>query len=115
MRSRSSRTTPTTTARRSSRRLRLVSEHHAETLALREQFNTAEQQKDASSLGMWVFLITEVMFFGGMFAAYTVYRSIYPGVFGAASRTLNATIGAINTAVLLCSSFTMVMAPMAAF
>jgi cytochrome c oxidase subunit 3 len=81
-----------------------------ETLALREQFNTAEQQKDASSLGMWIFLITEVMFFGGMFAAYTVYRSIYPGVFGAASRTLNATLGAINTAVLLCSSFTMALA-----
>jgi cytochrome c oxidase subunit 3 len=81
-----------------------------ETLALREQFNTAEQQKDASGLGMWIFLITEVMFFGGMFAAYTVYRNIYPGVFGAASRTLNTTIGALNTAVLLCSSFTMVLA-----
>ena len=88
----------------------MVSEPHVETLALREQFNTAEQQKDASSLGMWIFLITEVMFFGGMFAAYTVYRSAYPGVFGAASRTLNATIGAINTAVLLCSSFTMALA-----
>ena len=88
----------------------MVSEPRVETLALREQFNTAEQQKDASSLGMWIFLITEVMFFGGMFAAYTVYRSAYPGVFGAASRTLNATIGAINTAVLLCSSFTMALA-----
>jgi cytochrome c oxidase subunit 3 len=88
----------------------LVSEPHVETLALREQFNSAEQQKDASNLGMWVFLITEVMFFGGMFLAYSVYRSAYPGVFGAASRTLNATIGAINTAVLLCSSFTMVLA-----
>ena len=92
----------------------MVSEPHVETLALREQFNTAEQQKDASSLGMWIFLITEVMFFGGMFAAYTVYRSAYPGVFGAASRTLNAAIGAINTAVLLCSSFTMVLAVRAA-
>ena len=88
----------------------MVSEPHVETPALREQFNTAEQQKDASGLGMWIFLITEVMFFGGMFAAYTVYRHIYPGVFGAASRTLNTTIGAINTAVLLCSSFTMVLA-----
>ena len=88
----------------------MVSEPHVETPALREQFNTAEQQKDASGLGMWIFLITEVMFFGGMFAAYTVYRNIYPGVFGAASRTLNTTIGAINTAVLLCSSFTMALA-----
>ncbi|MBZ5581984.1 MAG: cytochrome c oxidase subunit 3 family protein [Acidobacteriia bacterium] len=59
---------------------------------------------------MWVFLITEIMFFGGMFLAYTAYRSWYPNVFGAASRTLNATIGAINTAVLLCSSYTMVLA-----
>ena len=88
----------------------MVSEPHVETLALREQFNSAEQQKDASNLGMWVFLITEVMFFGGMFLAYSVYRSAYPAVFGAASRTLNATIGAINTAVLLGSSFTMVLA-----
>ena len=88
----------------------MVSEPHVESPELREQFNTAEQQKDASGLGMWLFLITEVMFFGGMFAAYTVYRNMYPGVFGAASRTLNATIGAINTAVLLCSSFTMVLA-----
>jgi len=81
-----------------------------ETLALREQFDTPAQQKDASSLGMWIFLVTEVMFFGGMFLAYTVYRNMYPAVFGAASRSLNATIGAINTAVLLCSSFTMVLA-----
>ena len=83
---------------------------HVETLALREQFNTAEQQKDASTLGMWIFLITEIMFFGGMFAAYTVYRSWYPDVFATASSSLNAVIGALNTAVLLCSSFTMVLA-----
>jgi cytochrome c oxidase subunit III len=87
---------------------------HAESLALREQFDTAEQQKDASTLGMWVFLITEVMFFGGMFLAYTVYRDIYFSVFALASSSLNVTIGAINTAVLLCSSFTMVMAVRAA-
>ena len=83
---------------------------HAETLALRTQFDTEAQQKDASTLGMWMFLITEVMFFGGMFLAYTVYRSMYPHVFAVASSSLNATIGAINTAVLLCSSFTMVLA-----
>jgi cytochrome c oxidase subunit 3 len=92
-----------------------LAEHaHAETLALREQFDTAEQQKDASTLGMWIFLITEVMFFGGMFLAYTIYRNIYPTVFGLASSSLNAVIGAINTAVLLCSSFTMVLAVRAA-
>jgi len=92
----------------------LADHAHAETLALREQFDTAEQQKDASTLGMWVFLITEVMFFGGMFLAYTIYRNVYPTVFAVASGSLNAVIGAINTAVLLCSSFTMVLAVRAA-
>ena len=92
----------------------MASEAHAETLALREQFDTAAQQKDASTLGMWIFLITEVMFFGGLFLMYTVYRSLYPESFGLASSTLNEIIGAANTAVLLCSSFTMVLAVRAA-
>jgi cytochrome c oxidase subunit 3 len=81
-----------------------------ETLALREQFDTAAQQKDASTLGMWIFLITEIMFFGGMFLCYTVYRSAYPEVFAEASRSLNVYMGAANTVVLLCSSLTMVLA-----
>ena len=88
--------------------------HPLETLALREQFNTEEQQKDASTLGMWVFLITEIMFFGGMFLAYTIYRSTFPNIFGVASASLNLPIGATNTCVLLLSSFTMVMAVRAA-
>jgi len=94
----------------------LASESHAheETLALREQFETEAQQKDASTLGMWIFLITEVMFFGGMFLAYTVYRRIYPEVFALASSSLNVYIGAANTVVLLCSSLTMVLAVRAA-
>ena len=83
---------------------------HSETLALRVQFDTAEQQKDASTLAMWIFLITEIMFFGGMFAAYTVYRHAYPLVFAVASTSLNAKLGAANTCILLFSSFTMVMA-----
>jgi cytochrome c oxidase subunit III len=83
---------------------------HAETYALRVQFDTEEQQKDASTLGMWIFLITEIMFFGGMFAVYTVYRNWYPEVFKVASTSLNQIVGAINTGVLLLSSFTMVMA-----
>ncbi|MFB3827096.1 MAG: cytochrome c oxidase subunit 3 family protein [Bryobacteraceae bacterium] len=87
---------------------------HAENPAVREQFESAGQQRTASSLGMWIFLVTEVMFFGGMFTAYTVYRNVYPNVFAHASRTLNAWIGAANTAVLLCSSFTMVLAVHAA-
>jgi cytochrome c oxidase subunit 3 len=81
-----------------------------QTLALREQFDTAAQQRDASTLGMWIFLITEVMFFGGMFLAYSIYRGKYPDVFAVASSSLNVYIGAANTVVLLCSSFTMVMA-----
>ena len=83
---------------------------HTETLALREQFETPGQQKEASTLGMWVFLVTEIMFFGGLFLAYMVYRRLFPEVFSAASNTLNIVIGAVNTAVLLCSSFTMVLA-----
>src|SRR5947209_20423180 len=59
---------------------------------------------------MWIFLITEVMFFGGMFLTYTVYRRAYPEVFAIASTSLDQVIGAINTGVLLLSSFTMVMA-----
>jgi cytochrome c oxidase subunit 3 len=81
---------------------------------LRVQFDTEAQQKDASTLGMWLFLITEVMFFGGMFLVYTVYRNIYPGIFAVASSSLNVYIGAANTVVLLCSSFTMVLAVRAA-
>jgi cytochrome c oxidase subunit 3 len=74
------------------------------------QFDTEAQQKDASTLGMWIFLVTEIMFFGGMFAVYTIYRSWYPDVYAIASSSLNEIIGALNTGVLLLSSFTMVMA-----
>jgi cytochrome c oxidase subunit 3 len=89
---------------------------HAPTgsLALQEQFDTPEQQRDASALGMWIFLVTEIMFFGGMFLAYTVYRNLHAHLFALASGSLNVYIGAANTAVLLCSSFTMVLAVRAA-
>ena len=73
-------------------------------------FATAEQQKDAASFGMWLFLVTEVMFFGGMFCAYLVYRYWYFGDFGAASKSLAIELGAVNTAVLICSSLTVAMA-----
>jgi len=88
----------------------LADHAHTETLSLRVQFDDEAQQKDASTLGMWIFLITEIMFFGGMFAVYTVYRNFYPTVFAIASNSLNEVIGALNTGVLLLSSFTMVMA-----
>jgi cytochrome c oxidase subunit III len=77
---------------------------------LRHQFDDSAQQLETSTLGMWVFLITEMMFFGGMFGAYTVYRSMYPEAFASTSHFMDVTIGAINTGVLISSSFTMVLA-----
>jgi cytochrome c oxidase subunit 3 len=69
---------------------------------------------DASMLGMWTFLITEVLFFGGMFAAYAVYRNIYPDAFASTSKFMDVILGGTNTAVLICSSLTMVLAVRAA-
>ena len=77
---------------------------------LRHHFDDAAQQFESSTLGMWVFLVTEIMFFGGMFGAYTVYRQLYHEAFASTSQFMNVTIGAFNTAVLICSSFTMVLA-----
>ncbi len=75
-----------------------------------EQFDDREQQHEAASLGMWIFLATEVMFFGGLFASYTLYRNLYPLGFQAGSSVLNVKIGATNTIVLICSSLTMALA-----
>src|SRR5437868_12500373 len=77
---------------------------------LAEQFDDLPQQHGARLLGMWIFLATEVMFFGGLIAAYTIYRHAYPAGFALASRQLNLLLGSINTAVLLTSSFTMALA-----
>jgi cytochrome c oxidase subunit 3 len=88
--------------------------HPGHSLALRHHFASREQQKEASTLGMWVFLVTEVMFFGGMFLAYVVYRSWYPEAFAAASHHLDLVLGAFNTAVLIGSSLTMALAVRAA-
>ena len=73
-----------------------------------------EQQREASSLGMWLFLATEIMFFGGMFCAYLIYRLWYFPDFAAASNSLDIILGTVNTAVLICSSLTVVMAVRAA-
>ena len=78
--------------------------------ALQHHFENMEQQREAGTLGMWVFLVTEIMFFGGMFLAYTLYRYKYPGAFAAASNHLDIRLGAVNTIVLIVSSFTMAMA-----
>jgi cytochrome c oxidase subunit 3 len=77
-------------------------------------FGDLDQQREAATLGMWVFLATEVLFFGGLFAAYLVYRIWYPQTFGEASRQLDLTLGAINTAILITSSLTMAMGVRAA-
>ncbi len=77
-------------------------------------FYSMEQQFEASILGMWVFLVTEVMFFGGLFFAYLVYRWMYPEAWVAGSQELITSLGAANTVVLICSSLTMVLAVRAA-
>lgn len=77
-------------------------------------FDTMEQQYSSSSLGMWVFLIQEIMFFGGLFVAYLVYRHKYYDAFGLASSTLDINLGAFNTVVLIGSSLTMALAVNAA-
>jgi cytochrome c oxidase subunit 3 len=77
--------------------------------ALQHHFENMEQQREAGTIGMWVFLVTEIMFFGGMFLAYTLYRSYYPAAFASASNHLDITLGAVNTGVLILSSFTMAM------
>ncbi len=87
---------------------------YTESPALQEQFETSAQQKEVSTLGMWTFLVTEIMFFGGLFLAYAIYRREFATAFAVASNTLDVVIGAVNTAVLICSSFTMVLAVHAA-
>jgi cytochrome c oxidase subunit III len=74
------------------------------------QFDDLVQQHEASWIGMWIFLATEVMFFGGMFLGYTIYRSLNPRAFASASNHLDVWLGTLNTAVLIFSSFTMALA-----
>jgi cytochrome c oxidase subunit 3 len=81
---------------------------------LRHHFAEVEQQRNAASLGMWWFLGTEIMFFGGMFCAYLIYRRWYFPEFAVASRSLDLGIGAFNTTVLICSSLTVAMSVRAA-
>ena len=87
-------------------------EHHGPELL--HHFVSVEQQKDAASLGMWLFLATEIMFFGGMFCAYLIYRINYFSEFAAGSRSLDIYLGTVNTIVLICSSLTVALAVRAA-
>lgn len=84
--------------------------HHEHPAWLAHHFDDAQQQFDAGKMGMWLFLVTEVLFFSGMFCAYALYRNRNPEVFEFCSSFLNEKLGAINTGVLLFSSLTMAWA-----
>lgn len=73
-------------------------------------FESAEQAYQSSKLGVWVFLVTEILLFGVLFTAYIIFRALYPEMFHAASQHLDKVMGGVNTVVLICSSFTMAMA-----
>lgn len=81
---------------------------------VQHQFEDRHQQKEAATLGMWTFLATEVLFFGGLFVSYTIYRHQFPNAFRQGSLDLKWYLGGINTGVLLISSFFMAMAVNAA-
>jgi cytochrome c oxidase subunit 3 len=81
--------------------------HHP---ALKHHFDNMEQQLEAGTIGMWVFLLTEIMFFGGLFLAYVIFRAVYPEGFAVASNTLDVRLGGFNTVVLILSSLTMALA-----
>jgi cytochrome c oxidase subunit 3 len=78
--------------------------------ALGPQYQSLEQQHRTATFGMWVFLATELMLFGGLFAAYTIYRTVYPAGFAEGSRHMNLVLGGINTVVLIVSSLTIALA-----
>ncbi|QQS49416.1 MAG: cytochrome c oxidase subunit 3 [Acidobacteriota bacterium] len=69
-----------------------------------------EQQKEAGTIGMWIFLLTELMFFGGLFLAYAIFRATYPDGFLQGSHLLSVPLGGLNTVVLIVSSLTMALA-----
>lgn len=77
---------------------------------LQHHFADSEQQQESAKLGMWIFLLTEILLFGGLFCFYAIYRSWNPDMFYAAHEQLNITLGAINTVVLITSSVTMALA-----
>lgn len=82
--------------------------------ALAHHFDDYDQQREAATLGMWLFIAQEIMFFGGLFLAYTVYRWKYPDWFALGSNQLDVPLGLVNTVVLIGSSLTMVLAVRAA-
>lgn len=87
----------------------LAETHHEHPSYQRHHFQSVDQQADATNFAMWLFLLTEVMFFGGLFTAYLIYRNWYYPAFVEASHQLNVMWGTLNTGVLITSSFTMAM------
>ncbi len=77
---------------------------------LQHHFTDAEQQRESAKLGMWLFLTTEVLLFGGLFCAYAIFRAWYPEMFHEVHKVLNVTMGAVNTVVLITSSVTVALA-----
>ncbi|MFO0878854.1 MAG: cytochrome c oxidase subunit 3 [Gemmataceae bacterium] len=87
-----------------------VAGQHDEQHLVAHHFENLEQQREVNSLGMWLFLASEILFFGGVFTAYAMLRYRTPDAFTEGSARLNAVVGGINTAVLLTSSLTMALA-----
>jgi len=87
---------------------------HAHDPHVAHHFESAEQQFQSAKLGMWVFLATEILFFGGLFCAYSVYRANHPEIFIFGHHFLDKNLGALNTVILICSSFTIAWAVRAA-
>ena len=84
--------------------------HHDHGEFIAHHFDSPEQQFDSGKLGIWLFLVTEVLFFSGLFVAYTLYRNHHPEIFDQAHVFLDKILGGINTVVLLFSSLTMALA-----
>ncbi len=83
---------------------------HEETPHLAHHFSEMEQQRDSAKLGMWIFLLTEILLFGGLFTAYAIFRAWNPDMFYNAHKQLNLYLGSINTIVLISSSLMMALA-----
>jgi len=87
-----------------------MSDHHDSHPAhLAHHFSEVEQQRESAKMGMWLFLLTEILLFGGLFVAYAVYRAWHPDMFYNAHKYLDITLGTINTFVLITSSLTMAL------
>jgi cytochrome c oxidase subunit 3 len=92
----------------------MATDAHAHDPHVAHHFESADQQYQSAKLGMWIFLATEILFFGGLFCAYTVYRANHPEIFVFGHHFLDKNLGALNTVILICSSFTIAWAVRAA-